>query len=54
MPNKHLRNDLNDSQQSELVRAHYVAAVILLVAAACFLALVIALDRVFDFSRFAY
>ena len=43
-----------DSAQKELEAAHYVGAIILLAAAAGFLLLVFALNRVFDFSRFAY
>ena len=43
-----------DSVQKELESAHYVGAIILLAAAAGFLLLVFGLNRVFDFSRFAY
>lgn len=44
----------NDWYESEIVKARYVAAVILIAAAAVFLVFVFALDRTFDFSRFAY
>jgi uncharacterized membrane protein len=43
-----------ESKQNELIKAHYVGAVVLLVAAAGFLALVFILNRAFDFSRFVY
>jgi hypothetical protein len=43
-----------ESKQNELIKAHYLGAVVLLVAAAGFLALVFVLSRAFDFSRFAY
>lgn len=43
-----------DSAQKELDAANYVAAIVLLTAAALFLLLVFALNSVFDFSRFAY
>lgn len=43
-----------DSAQKEIETAHYVGAVILLAAAAGILLLVFGLNRVFDFSRFAY
>ena len=39
---------------NEFVTSHYVAAVILLAAAAGFLMLVLALNRVLDFERFTY
>jgi hypothetical protein len=42
------------SKQNELIKAHYAGAVVLLVAAAGFLALVFVLNRAFDFSRFVY
>jgi hypothetical protein len=53
---KNLPEDLNrlESKQNEVVKAHYIAAAVLLAAAAGFLALVFALDRAFDFSRFTY
>jgi hypothetical protein len=54
MPNKHLRNNQDDSKQNEVVKAHYIGAVILIAAAAGFLVLVFVLNRAFDFSRFAY
>jgi hypothetical protein len=56
MPNKNELEDRksSDSAQKELEAAHYVGAVILLAAAAGFLLLVFGLNRVFDFSRFAY
>jgi hypothetical protein len=47
------REDL-DSKQEEVVQAQYVAAAILLAAAAVFLALVFAVDRAVDFSRLTY
>ena len=43
-----------DSNGTEAVKAHYTAAAVLLAAAIAFLALAFALNRVFDFSRFAY
>jgi hypothetical protein len=43
-----------ESKQKVLIYAHYAGAVVLLVAAAGFLALVFILNRTFDFSRFAY
>jgi hypothetical protein len=43
-----------ESKQNELIKAHYAGAVVLLVAAAGFLALVFVLNRAFDFSRFVY
>jgi len=56
MPNKEeLENRRRaDSAQKEIEAAHYVGAAILLAAAAGFLFLVFSLNRVFDFSRFAY
>ncbi len=38
----------------QIATSHHVAAVVLLVAAAAFLILVLALNRVLDFERFAY
>jgi len=54
MSNKRLRDDQNTSKQKEVVKAHYVGATILIAAAAGFLLLIFALNRVFDFGRFAY
>jgi hypothetical protein len=56
MPNKEeLENRRRaDSAQKEIEAAHYVGAIISLAAAAGFLLLTYCLDRVFDFSRFAY
>ena len=56
MPNKEELEDRKraNSAQKELEAAHYVGAIVLLVAAIGFLLLVFALNRVFDFSRFAY
>jgi hypothetical protein len=56
MPNKEELENCRraDSAQQEVEAAHYVGAIILFAAAAGFLLLVIALNRVFDFSRFAY
>ena len=42
------------SVQTELETAQHVGAVVLLAAAGGFLQLAFALDRVVDFSRFAY
>ncbi|HET7164842.1 MAG TPA: hypothetical protein VFI94_06835 [Pseudolabrys sp.] len=56
MPKKDSLEDRKklESKQNELIKAHYAGAVVLLVAAAGFLALVFILNRTFDFSRFAY
>jgi hypothetical protein len=56
MPNKDELEDRKsaDSAQKELEAAHYTGAAILLAAAAVFLLVVFGLNRVFDFSRFAY
>ncbi len=56
MPNKEELEDRKraDSAQKEIEAAHYVGAVILVALAAGFLLLAFALNRVFDFSRFAY
>jgi hypothetical protein len=56
MPKKNFLEDRKklESKQNELIKAHYAGAVVLLVAAAGFLALVFVLNRAFDFSRFAY
>jgi hypothetical protein len=56
MPNKKELEDRKaaDSAQQEIETAHYVGAVVLLAAAVGFLLLVFGLNRVFDFSRFAY
>jgi hypothetical protein len=56
MPNKEEVEDRKraDSGVKEIEAAHYVGAVILIAAAAGFLLLVFGLNRVFDFSRFAY
>ena len=56
MSDRNWRNYLKslEREQDEKVTAHYVGAAVLLAAAAGFLALVFALDRIFDFSRFAY
>jgi hypothetical protein len=56
MPNKEELEDRKRaaSAQKEFEAAHYVGAVILLVAAAGFLLLAFALNRIFDLSRFAY
>jgi hypothetical protein len=43
-----------ESRQKEVVKAHYAGAAILIAAAIGFLVLVFALNRVFEFSRFAY
>jgi hypothetical protein len=43
-----------ERRHNEFVTSHCVAVVILLVAAAGFLMLVLALNRVFDFERFTY
>ena len=43
-----------ESKQNEIVKAHYVGAAVLMIAATAFLMFVFALDRVFDLSRFAY
>jgi hypothetical protein len=40
--------------ENEIVKANHAGAVILLVVAAGFLALVFVLDQALDFSRFAY
>jgi len=44
----------NDWYETEIVKARYVAAAILFAVAVVFLIFVFALDRTFDFSRFAY
>lgn len=56
MPDKNLPEDRNrlESKQNEVVKAHYIAAAVPIAAAAGFLVLVSALNRAFDFSRFAY
>jgi hypothetical protein len=55
MSNRELKDRKRaDSAQKEIEAAHCVGAVILLAAAAVFLLLVLALNRVFDFSRFPY
>jgi len=56
MPNKNEREARNsaDSTLTELAMAHYVGAAILLAAADGFLLLVFSLNRVVDFSRYAY
>ena len=56
MTNRRLLDDRKnlDSKQKEFVKAHYVGAAILIAAAVVFLVFVLALDRTFDFSRFAY
>ena len=56
MPDKNLQEDRNrlESKQNEVVKAHYIAAAVLIAAAAGFLALVFALNHAFDFSRLAY
>jgi hypothetical protein len=43
-----------ETKRNEIVKAHYVGAAVLIAVAAGFLLLVFALDRAFDFSRFAY
>jgi hypothetical protein len=43
-----------DLEHNELAKAHYLGAVILIVAASGFLMLIFVLNLVFDFSRFAY
>jgi hypothetical protein len=43
-----------ERRRHEFVTSHYFAAVILFAVAAGFLLLVFALNRVFDFERFAY
>jgi len=43
-----------ERRRLEFVTSHYIAAPVLLAAAAGFLVLVFALNRVFDFERFAY
>jgi hypothetical protein len=52
-PDQHVRDDRNDAKQNEVMKAHYVAAIILIGAAAGFLVLVFVLNRAFDLSRFA-
>jgi len=56
MSDRNWRNFLKslEREQDEKVTAHYVGAAVLLAAAAVFLALIFALDRFSDFSRFAY
>jgi hypothetical protein len=56
MPNKNFLEDRKklESKQNEIIKAHYAAAIILLLAAAGFLALVFVLNEAFDFSRFVY
>ena len=49
-----MRDNGNDATQNEIVKAHYVGAIILIAAAAGFLVLVFVLNRAFDFSRFVY
>jgi hypothetical protein len=44
----------SDSRLHELVKAHYLGAVVLVAAATGFLALVFILNQAFDFSRFTY
>jgi len=51
---RHVRDSCDDSKQDEVVKAHYVGAILLTVAAAGFLVLVFVLDRAFDFGRFVY
>jgi len=43
-----------ESKQDEIVKAHYAGAMILLLAAAGFLALVLVLNDALDFSRFPH
>jgi ABC-type amino acid transport system permease subunit len=49
-----LRERELERRRNEIVTSHYVAAAVLLVAAAGFLTLILAFSRVFDFDRFAY
>lgn len=44
----------SDSKQNEVVKAHYLGAVVLIAAVTGFLVLVLTLNRAIDFSRFAY
>jgi hypothetical protein len=50
---RHVRGDC-EAKQNEVVKAHYTGAIVLIAAAAAFLALVFVLNRAFDFSRFVY
>jgi len=43
-----------ESKQNEFARAHYAGAIVLILAAGAFLVFVFGLDRVYDFTRFAY
>jgi hypothetical protein len=58
MLNKNFLEDLKKLEskrnESEIVKANYAGAVILLLVAAGFLVLVFVLDQALDFSRFAY
>jgi len=56
MPNKNSLEVCKSSapKQDDAVTAHFIGAAVLLAAAAGFLAYIFALDRVFDFSLFAY
>jgi hypothetical protein len=56
MPNKEELENCRraHSAREEIEAAHYVGAIVLFAAAAGFLLLVFGLNRVFDFSRFAY
>jgi len=49
-----LRDDRQDAKQNEVVKTHYLGAIILIAAAEGFLVFIFALDRVVDFSRFVY
>jgi len=49
-----VRHNGNDAKQNEVIKAHYVGAIILIAAAAGFLVLVFVLNRAFDFGRFVY
>jgi hypothetical protein len=56
MPNKNpleVEKSL-ELKQCEVMKAHYIGAAVLLVVATGILAFVFALNRAFDFSRFAY
>jgi len=54
IPDPHVRDDRKDAKQNEMVKAHYLGAIILIAAAAGFLVLVFVLDRAFDFGRFVF
>lgn len=54
IPDQHLRDDRQDAKQNEVVKTHYLGAIILIAAAEGFLVFIFALDRVVDFSRFVY